>query len=259
MNDLPNMMWVEYTKAIRSRMPLGTALGALFMPLGIAFLIFVSKNPEISKQLGLISAKANLMAYAATDWPTYLGAYGEVIGAGGVILFILIISWIFGREFTDGTVKDILAVPVGRASILLAKYVVAALWSAALTLIIFCAGLAMGTLLQLPGGSLSVLVRGAVLVMTTAGLVIAVVLPFALFASLGRGYLLPIGVAILTMILTNLAVIIGWGEYFPWAVPVLYAQGKTPLPPISYGIVCLTGLAGMIATYLWWQYADQSR
>ena len=95
--------------------------------------------------------------------------------------------------------------------------------------------------------------------MTTACLAIVVTLPFALFASVGRGYLLPIGVAVLALMMANLAAIIGWGEYFPWAVPGLYAQGKGALGPASYWIVLLTGLAGMVATYLWWKYADQSR
>jgi ABC-2 type transport system permease protein len=58
--------------------------------------------------------------------------------------------------------------------------------------------------------------------------------------------------------LTNLAVLAGWGEYFPWAVPGLYAQGKSALTPISYWIVVLTGLAGMITTYIWWKFADQN-
>jgi len=59
------------------------------------------------------------------------------MAAGGFFLFVLIISWVFGREFSDGTVKDLLAVPVPRSSILLAKFVLAALWSAASTLAIF--------------------------------------------------------------------------------------------------------------------------
>lgn len=59
--------------------------------------------------------------------------------------------------------------------------------------------------------------------------------------------------------MTNIVALIGWGEYFPWAVPGLYAQGKGSLPPISYWIVFLTSLVGMIATYLWWKYADQNR
>ena len=259
MNNLSDMIWIELRKAIRSRMPLWTALGSLFMPLGIAFLIFVSKNPEISQKLGLISAKANLMAYAATDWPAYLGLFGLIIAAGGFLLFILIISWMFGREFTDGTLKDLLAVPVQRSSILLAKFIVVAIWSAVLTMVILIVGLVMGVIIKLPGGSISVISQGSALGVITACLVIAVVMPFALFASVGRGYLLPIGVAILTLMITNLEALAGWGEYFPWAVPGLYAQGKSSLPPISYGIVFLTGLAGMIATYLWWKFADQNR
>jgi ABC-2 type transport system permease protein len=259
MRSLVDMIWIEARKAIRSGMPLWTALGSLFMPLGIAFLIFVAKHPEFSQQLGLVSAKANLLAYSATDWPAYLGVYAEVIGAGGLILFTFVVSWIFGREFADGTVKDLLAVPVPRASILLAKFSVAAVWSAALTLTIFAAGLVMGALLQLPGGSLPVLLRGAAVVGITCGLVIVAILPLALMASVGRGYLLPIAVMILIMVLINLAQILGLGEYFPWAVPMLYTQAKTPLAPVSYAIVLVTGLLGLLATYLWWQTADQNR
>jgi ABC-2 type transport system permease protein len=259
MGSLADMIWIEQRKAIRSKMPLWTALGSLFMPLGIAFLIFVAKNPEISQKLGLVSAKANLMVYAATDWPTYLGLYGQVIGAGGLVLFTLVISWIFGREWADSTLKDMLAVPIQRASILLAKFIVMAIWSFSLALLIYTGGLIMGAILNLPGGSLAVILQNGLTAVIAACLVIASVLPFAFFASMGRGYFLPIGVLILTMIALNLAQIVGWGEYFPWAVPALYAQGKTPLAPVSFLIVLLTGLAGILATYMWWKYADQNR
>jgi ABC-2 type transport system permease protein len=259
MNNLTDMIWIELRKAIRSRMPLWTALGSLFMPLGMAFLIFLARNPELSRKLGLVSAKANLIAYSATDWPTYLGLFGQILGAGGFFFFVMAISWVFGREFADGTLKDMLAVPVQRSSILLAKFTVAAAWSAAMTIVIFILGLGMGAIIQLPGGSLSVVLRGSIVAAIAACLCIAVVLPFALFASVGRGYLLPLGVAVLALIMANLVVVVGWGEYFPWAVPMLYAQGKNYTGPISYSIVFLTGLAGMIGTYLWWKYADQSR
>jgi ABC-2 type transport system permease protein len=259
MNNLADMIWIEWRKAFRSRMPLWTVLGSLFMPLGIAFLIFVSKNPEISQKLGLVSAKANLLAYAATDWPTYLGLFGQLMAAGGFLLFILIISWTFGREFSDGTVKDMLAVPVQRSSILLAKFIVVAAWSAFLTLVILIGGLVMGALIRLPGGSFSVILQGSALVLVSAGLAIVVVLPFAFFASVGRGYLLPVGIAFLTLVATNLVAIAGWGEYFPWAVPGLYAQGVGSLMPVSYWIAILTGVVGMVATYFWWKYADQNR
>jgi ABC-2 type transport system permease protein len=182
-----------------------------------------------------------------------------IIAAGGFMLFILIISWVFGREFTDRTLKDMLAVPVQRSSILLAKFVVMAVWSAALTIVILIASLVTGAFIQLPGGSISVILQGCALVLIGAALAIVVVLPFALLASVGRGYLLSIGVAFLTLMMTNVVALVGWGEYFPWAVPGLFVQGKGSLAPISYWIVFLTGLAGMIGTYLWWMNADQSR
>ena len=87
---------------------------------------------------------------------------------------------------------------------------------------------------------------------------ILLVMPFGFFASLGRGYLLPVGIAVLTLILGNLSVSLGWGEYFPWSVPALYLQ-EAHLSPFSYGIVVLTGLAGVAGTYLWWKFADQNR
>jgi ABC-2 type transport system permease protein len=259
MNSLLDMMWIETRKAIRSLMPVLTAVGALLMPLGIAFLIFVARNPELSKQLGLVSAKANLVAYSATDWPAYLGLTDLIVAAGGFLLFILVISWVFGREFADRTLKDLLAVPVQRSRILLAKFVVVAAWSLALALLILAASLVMGALIGLPGGSLSVLAQGSARMLATTALVIAVTMPFAIFASVGRGYLLPLGVALLMSLAANVLALAGWGEFFPWAVPGLYAQATDPLTSISYLIVLLTGLAGIIGTYLWWMNADQSR
>lgn len=259
MTELSSMMWIELRKARRSRMPLWTALGALFMPLGIAFLIFVSKNPAVFQKLGVLSAKANLVGYAAIDWPAYMAFSGQVIAAGEFFLLVLSLSWIFGREFVDGTLKDMLAVPVPRASILLAKFILLVGWSVLLTLVIFIASLAMGLVLGLSGGTSEVLWEGIQLVAITGCLVMGVTMPFALFASVSRGYLLPIGMAILAVMMANLVVVLGWGEIFPWAVPMLYAQGESALTPLSYWMVLLTGLAGMIGTYLWWMVADQNR
>jgi ABC-2 type transport system permease protein len=80
-----------------------------------------------------------------------------------------------------------------------------------------------------------------------------------MMSEISKRELLPIGVAILALIAANLLALMGWAGYFPWAVPGLFALGKDPLEPISYAIAVLTGLAGIVATYLWWKYAGQSR
>lgn len=257
MKYLSDMIWIERRKVLRSRVPLFTALGFLMMPFIGALLIFIYKDPQLARQLGLLGTKANLVVGSA-DWPGYLNLMIEFTALGGFFFFCLAISWTFGREFTDGTVKDLLAVPVPRFAILLAKFIVAALWCAVLILETVLVGLALGVLIQLPGGSSAVILHGAGLLAITAVMSIMLVLPFGFFASLGRGYLLPIGIAVLTMILGNLSITLGWGEYFPWAVPAMLLQG-VQLSLFSYALVLLTGLVGVAGTYLWWKYSDQNR
>lgn len=257
------MIWIEWRKSRRSTMPRLTTLGSLFLPFGIGFLLFISRNPDISRKLGLISAKADLMRVTVTDWPSYLTLSAQMIAMAGFFFFCLIISWIFGREFIDGTLKDVLAVPVPRFSILLAKFIVSAIWCGVVTLVIFIFLLVLGALFNLPQGTPDVIIHGCVLLVITALLTILVVSPFALLASIGRGYLLPLGAAIITLIMANVAAIAGWGEFFPWAIPGLYTQAMTTpsgtIRPASYWVVIFTGLAGMVGTYYWWKYTDQSK
>jgi ABC-2 type transport system permease protein len=261
MHDLANALWIELRKATRSRMPLFTALGFLVLAFGLAFLMFIYKYPTFARSIGLISAKANLVGGTA-DWPYYLGILAQAIAVGGILLFSLIESWVFGREFADGTLKDLLAVPVSRTTILFAKFIVVALWSLLLTVLISIVCLLLGAAIGLSQGTAEVFLNGVATLAITACLVIVVVFPFAFFASVGRGYLLPMGITLLVLVLGNVVAIAGWGNYFPWAVPALYAgftgSKGAHLEPVSYLIVIITGLAGMVGTYLWWKFADQS-
>ena len=260
MHDLTNAVWIELRKATRSRMPLFTALGFLVLPCGLAFFMFIYKYPTFARNIGLMSAKANLVGGAAT-WPYYLGVLGQAIAIGGIAVFSLVESWVFGREFVDGTLKDLLAVPIARANILLAKFLVVALWSLLLTVMLFLVSLLFGAVIGLSQGTAEVFWQGTATLAVVACLTIVNVFPFAFFASLGRGYLLPMGVTLLVIVIANFIVVAGWGNYFPWAVPALYAEltGKGNLEPVSYLLVLLTGLAGMAGTYLWWRWADQNR
>jgi ABC-2 type transport system permease protein len=260
MHDLTNAVWIEVRKAIRSRMPLFTALGALVVACGLAFLMFIYKYPSFARSVGLISTKANLAGGAAT-WPYFLGILGQAIAIGGLLLFSLVESWVFGREFADGTLKDLLAVPLARAYLLLAKFLVVVLWSLLLAALLSLVGLLLGVAIGLSQGTVDVFWRGLAAQAVITCLVIVSVFPCAFFASIGRGYLLPIGVTLLILVLGNVVTIAGWGNYFPWAVPGLYAAlaGRTNLDAISYLLVCLTGFAGMVGTYLWWRWADQNR
>jgi ABC-2 type transport system permease protein len=257
MNNFAQAVWVEMLKARRSRMPLLTALGFSLFPLGGGFFMIILKDPEFARRVGLISAKAQITMGVA-DWPTYLKFLNLGMAMGGIMLFSLIGSWVFGREYSDRTVKDLLALPTSRSAIVLAKFVVISGWSAALTALILSIGLAVGTAVVLPSVPAQVIVQGGVTLAITAILAIAVVTPIIFFASAGRGYLPPVGVAILAVGLAQVVGIIGYGEYFPWAIPGLYSQGEN-LGMVSYVIVILTSVAGIAGTLTWWELADQTR
>ena len=256
MNNITQAIWVEFLKARRSKMPLFTALGFAMVPLGGGFFMIVLKDPEMARRVGLISTKAKLTMGAA-DWQTYLRFLTMAVGAGGIILFGLIAAWVFGREYSDRTVKDLLALPTPRAAIVLSKCIVIAVWSAALTVITCLVTLFIGAMLGLPPESPQVFWQSGVTITVAVCLVIALVTPIAFAASAWHGYLPPIGVLMLVMGLAQLVNAAGWGEYFPWAVPALYVQGEN-LGIVSYAIVIVTSIAGLAGTLLWWEWADQT-
>ncbi len=256
MNNLRQTIGVELLKARRSYMPVLTAVGFLLVPLMGGFFMVILKDPEFARRVGLISAKAQLMAGVA-DWPTFMELLNQATAIGGLILFSLIGSWVFGREYSDHTVKDLLALPTGRPVIVAAKFVVIAVWSFALIVMIYLVGVGVGSAVVLPPVPSGFFLQGGVTLAITALLTIVSVTPIIFFASAGHGYLPPVGVAILAIFLAQIVAIAGWGEYFPWAIAALYSQGAQ-LGPISYLIVLLTGVGGVAATFIWWQWADQT-
>lgn len=257
MNNLRQAIWVEALKARRSRMPLFTALGFALLPLGGGFFMVILKNPALARQVGLISAKAQLTMGAA-DWPTYLNFLSQAVAVGGTLLFGLVGIWAFGREYADRTIKDLLALPTARSSIVLAKFVIVAAWSAVLAGMVCLIGLGVGFAVGLAPVPASVLMQGMVTTSVAAGLTILLVTPITFFACAGHGYLPPIGIMFLLVGLAQVSVIIGWGEYFPWAIPALYARGES-LGFVSFGLVLVTSIAGVGGTVAWWERADQTR
>lgn len=261
MSNITQAIWVELLKARRSKMPLLTALGFSLAPFAGGFFMIVMKDPDLARRLGLISAKAQIVAGSA-DWPTYLGLLAQATAIGGIILFSFVSSWVFGREYADHTIKDLLALPTPRFVIVLAKFILVTLWSAALTAVIYLIGLGVGAAVALPPASAEIFWRGTITLAITACLTIALVTPIAFFACAGRGYLPPMGAAILALLLAQISAAAGWGEYFPWSVPALYAgmagAAYTHLGMISYVIVISASLLGMIGTFAWWELADQA-
>ena len=242
-------------------MPVITALGGAIAPVVGGIFMAILKDPVWARQHGLIGAKAQLAAGTA-DWPTFWALLAQAVAVGGLVLFGLIAIWVFGREWSDRTAKDLLALPTARRAIVGAKFIVVGVWSMLIAVLIFVEGLGIGSAVGLPGWSSGLMLDAAGQIAVTAALTFALATPFAWAASAGRGYMAPIGVLFLVLVLAQILAAAGWGVAFPWSIPALLsgvAGEATPLVGLgSYLLVLLTGCAGIVGTLGWWQRADQA-
>ncbi len=262
MNGFLSSLWAETLKMRRSKVPLFTALGFSILPLAGGLFMIILKDPAAARSMGLISAKAQLTIGSA-DWPAYFGFLAQGVAAAGMVLFSIITTWTFGREFADHTVKELLALPTSRDAIVTAKFIVIGVWSMIVTLLVLGVGLLIGKLVILPGWSMELFSSMFVGILGCALLTLGLLPIVALLASTGRGYLAPIGLMMLMMALAQFSVILGWGDWFPWAVPALFGGAAGPrtenLGIHSYIMLALTFLFSLDATFHWWQRADQTR
>ncbi len=262
MRGISEAFWGESLKIKRSKILWLTIIFFLFIPFITGLFIFVVKNPEFSSKLGLIGTKATMLRFGKTDWQTYFDFLNQIMAAVGLIGFGFVTSWVFGREYSDRTVKDLLALPVSRLFIVLSKFIVVVIWCIFLSFILFIFGVVIGQIIALFGWSKEIVFHSVGKFMITTLLTILLCTPVAFFASYGRGYLLPMGFVILTLIIANFTGLVGLGPYFPWAIPGIYsaptgAEG-IQLGVVSYIILLFTCILGLIGTLAWWQFADQT-
>jgi ABC-2 type transport system permease protein len=226
----------------------------------MGFMIFIAKNPELAHKFGLLGAKATVLNLQA-DWPTYFGLLNMAIVGIGLVMFGFITSWIFGREYSDRTAKDLLALPMPRSSIVAAKFLMIAAWCIFLMLVFFVFGTLAGTIVQLPGWTNEIFFHGARIFAEASLLTLLLSTPVAFFASFGRGYLAPMGFVLLALMVSQFVGALGFAQYFPWSIPMLYAGGagaeSAQLGIISYIILFLISILGILCTLSWWRQADQ--
>jgi ABC-2 type transport system permease protein len=258
-------LWVEFRKVWRSRTLWVSAAAFTFITLLCGLFMFILKDPERARRLGLLGAKAELFGGAA-DWPSFFSLVLVLMSIGGLVIFGLIFIWVFGREFSDKTVYDLLALPTSRVTIVGAKVITATCWSLALVVLAFLVMMTTGAVLELPGGTSAVMLDGIRILLAVSSLTIILCIPFGLAASLARGYLPAIGSIFLVILLDQVIDRLGYGPYFPWDVPALYSgaaetlTGSTPthLGAVSFVLVGLVGVVSLVAVGLWWRQADQT-
>jgi ABC-type transport system involved in multi-copper enzyme maturation, permease component len=253
----------EFLKLRRSALTWISLLVYLAMAGMSALFLWMMKDPDGARSLGLLGQKA---AFAfggqAVDWATYLSFIGEMAGIGGLIMSALIATFVFGREYVEGTEKNVLALPERRSSFVAAKVLVASLWFLALSLCLIPLACAAGALVGLGAPEAGLVARASTRVAALAAMALCCMPLVAWVAVASKGFFAPLGFALGTLVVASVFGHTGWAPWVPWCVVGIAsgAAGEGPsLGAGSYLVLVATFVAGLGLTLRHECRADNSQ
>lgn len=246
---------VEWWKVRRSPVTLvATILMALLLPaMGIGFY-----QAAVNGGNGALADKAAALV-SGTGWSGYLGLVGQI---AAVALFLgvgVVVAWVFGREHVDRTFPSLFARPVSVTAIAAAKYLVTTIWMLLLVVVVVLLAVLLGAIAGIGAWTVDAVpaLTRLLAVSTAAG---TLGLTTGYVASVGRGYLPAIGSVIVVIAVAQVAVLIGTGAWFPFAVPGLMAiaggEGAPDLSAAQIALVPVLAAVGVGLTLRWWQKAE---
>ena len=239
-------IWAETVKLTGSSVG---RVGSLAVVVGIAvlsgtmLLAASTDDPQLLAKLGPV---------ASGDWRGFLLGATQITGAGGLGGFAVVLAWMFGREFGDGTITGLFALPVRRSTIALAKILTFAAWAAVVSILLAAALVIAGTVAGLgpiDADTADLLMRQIALSAMSA----AITIPVAWAATLSRSVLGGVGVAIALVVVAQVSVLTGVGGWMPLAAPALWAiSAGTAVTPLQLLLVIpFVGVAVLLTAGSW--------
>lgn len=241
-------LWAETVKLAGSTVG---RVGSAAIVLGIAILsgsmllaAATTSDPQLLAKLGPV---------AAGDWRGFLLGAAQITAAGGLGGYAVVLAWMFGREFGDGTITGLFALPVGRATIATAKVIVYALWATGMSVLLAAVLALLGTAVGLgPPDSIAwtMLARQAALGIMS----VAITLPVAWASTLSRSVLGGVSVAIGLVVVAQVSVLAGLGGWMPLAAPALWALSLgTAVSPAQLALLLPFGAVFVAVIALTWR------
>ncbi len=177
----------------------------------------------------------------------------------GVPLYGVVTAYLFNREYTENTLKNLLTIPVSRFHLILSKFLLLFIWIMILTIVAWGLALLFGVLLSLPGLSSFLLLQSFMKFLMAGGLLFLLSTPMVLLTLVMKTYVPPI---ILTIVITMINVMIANSEHkdlFPWTAILDIVNNELQLtypPEYSYVIVTATSIIGFLTTIFYFKKVD---
>jgi ABC-2 type transport system permease protein len=192
-----------------------------------------------------LAAKAGVAA--TLDWSGLLAGAEQVTAVGGLIGFGVVLAWMFGREFADGMITGLFALPVGRGRIALAKIVVHLTWTACAGLLLAAGVLVLGLLLGygMPDAATRSGLGRLVVLAVLTGLIVT---PVAWIATVAHSVFAGIGGTVALVVLAQVGALSGAEGWMPLAAPALWAMSDGTA--VTAGQLLLVGAVPLVFSLL---------
>ena len=179
-----------------------------------------------------------------------------------VLIFAIIISYLFGREYNEHTLKTMLTIPISRGKFLASKYMMFLVWIVILTVVTSVSTLLFGFAAGLDGFSLKLFIDNIAQLLYANALLFLTFSPFV-FVSLFITNMVPAMIGGAGLALVNLMVYgQNWAPFVPWISPYLISSGKIAeygaSMSVSYGIILVTFVIGIAVSYIYFTRCDVS-
>jgi ABC-2 type transport system permease protein len=247
-------IWAEVVKLAGSTVGrVGSAaivVGISIISASMLLAAATTTDPQLLAKLGPV---------ATGDWRGFLLGAAQITGAGGLGGFAVVLAWMFGREFGDGTITGLFALPVRRSTIALAKLIVYVIWvtamSVLLAIVLSLVGLIAG-LGPIDGDTVLMLARQAALGVMSA----AITVPVAWAATLSRSVLGGVSVAIGLVVVAQVSVLAGLEGWMPLAAPALWTISLgTAVSPIQLALLIPFGAIFVLLVARSWRRMQLDR
>ena len=232
---------MEFLKLKRSNIFLLSLMGAVLPPLLMFIAVFAFDEGSTFDML-------------FTNVNMYMSALFAIM------LFSIMISYLFGREYNEHTLKTMLTIPISRGKFLASKYVMFLVWILILTVVTSLSSLVFGFIAGLEGFTLKLFMDSFAQLLFANVLLFLTFSPFV-FLSLFITNMVPAMVGGAGLTLVNM-LIYGqtWAPYVPWVCPYLIASGEiaeyATSPTVSYGVILVTFLIGLAISYIYFTKTD---
>ena len=177
-----------------------------------------------------------------------------------ILLFAIIISYLFGREYNEHTLKSMLTIPISRGKFLVSKYIMFLVWIMILTVVTSISATVFGFIAGLDGFTVKLFMDSFAELLFANVLLFLTFSPFV-FVSLFITNMVPAMVGGAGLSLENLMIYgQSWAPYVPWTCPYLIASGEiaeyATSTSLSYGIILATFLIGLAISYIYFTKKD---